>query len=349
MLTERSVPELEPVPVSNVLREGPDRSSLSPFASASSGYADATTHSSLYRAAGMWHTRTSGPVRAGACVREALLVLLLAAGASGGTCTGGEGEVIRLPPPPRDCVSAQKPEGGELCGLNIWDRDDDTISNETELNNANTTAYGGFYNFSTARWDTNYSQARGTATFGELYKGMNLRDFGTGYSHYDVCDGTDVDDWGTGHLVRLIEGAGRWWFRLRSTTAQMQVGDLSRRLGGEFPGNPAIAGCEQGHEYHRQGVDVDLRYVKVQGQEGPFDICRDSTLYDPAQTAVLINSFLAAEDADDANAFVDSIFVDLNCWRLGTTTTSGRRLIYDAVGHRNHFHVRIRDPDGPGN
>lgn len=253
------------------------------------------------------------------------------------------------PTPARDCVSAQKPEGGDLCGLNYWDQDGDTISTETELNSANTVAYGGFYNFSTVRWDTNYSQARGTATFGELYKGMNLRDFGTGYTHYDFCDGTDVDDWGTGHLVRLIEGAGRWWFQLKSTSARMQVGDLSRKLGGEFPGNPAIPACAQGHKYHRQGVDVDIRYVRSDDQELPLNICEQDAPYDPAQTSALISSFLAAEHPDDANARMDSVFVDLDCLNIPDTTTTGRRWAFHSDGHQNHFHVRIRDPDGSGN
>lgn len=272
----------------------------------------------------------------------------------GGACDfrydpGGGGQ------PPSDCISPQKPTGGTLCGLNAWDRDGDTISETTENNTANATANGGFYNFSNLQWDINYSQARGVATGGSLYKGMNLPDQWTGYNHFDNCErlvfpaGPDKDDWGTGHLVRLIEGAGRWWVQLQSGSVRMQVGDLSLKEGGRFLGQPQIQGCEADHEYHQQGVDVDIRYVRNDGGEGPINICIDSTLYDPAQTSVLISSFLRAEQGDDANARIDSVFVDLNCLRFPDTTTSGRKWAFHKNGHQNHFHVRIRDPDGPAN
>lgn len=124
------------------------------------------------------------------------------------------------------------------------------------------------------------------ATAGSLYKGMNLPDLWTGYNHFDNCErfvfpvGPDKDDWGTGHLVRLIEGAGRWWVQLQSGSVRMQVGDLSLKEGRYFPGQPQIQGCEEDHEYHQQGVDVDIRYVRNDGGDGPINICTDSTHYD---------------------------------------------------------------------
>jgi hypothetical protein len=90
--------------------------------------------------------------------------------------------------PPNDCISAQKPTGGILCGLNGWDRDGDTISFNTEINAVNDVGNGGFYTFNNLRWDVNESQARGFATNGSLYKGMNLLDLSTGYTHYDNCE-----------------------------------------------------------------------------------------------------------------------------------------------------------------
>ena len=294
---------------------------------------------------------TSSPCGHASIGRRMLALMFVSLTTMGTECLpqGGAGDS------PDDCLSAQRPSGYRLCGLNAWDRDGDTISETTENNAANAIANGGFYTFSITEWDTNYSQARGVATGGSLYKGMNLPDLWTGYEHYDNCErfafpaGPDKDDWGTGHLVRFIEGAGRWWEQLRSRNVRMQVGDLSLKEGGTFPGLPGVTGCEQGHAYHQQGIDVDVRYVRNDGGVGPFNICSDSTLYDPAETSVLISSFLHAELSDDANARIDSVFVDLNCLRFPDTTTSGRRWAFHKDGHQNHFHVRIRDPDGPFN
>ncbi len=249
--------------------------------------------------------------------------------------------------PAADCIS---PVGGtDLCGP-PWDRDNDTISTATETNPTNATGNGGFYNFNTAKWDTNYSQARGVATNGTLYRGMNLTNSETGYMHYDFCEGNaDRDDWGTGHLVRLIEAAGRAWVTQRTLPVRMQVGDLSLKLGDLFPGQPGVPGCDQAHTYHRQGVDVDIRYVRKDSLEGSLDICEQAANYDTTATAWLIESLLTAESRSNANARIDSIFVDLDCWGLPDTTTAGEKFIFHVAGHRNHFHVRIVDPDGPFN
>lgn len=182
---------------------------------------------------------------------------------------------------------------------------------------------------------------------------MNLLNSWTGYEHYDFCEGgvgADADDWGTGHLVRLIEGAGRLWIQRSADddAHRMGVGDLSLKEGGYFPGNPGVPGCEEDHDYHRQGVDVDVRYLRKDGVQGPLDICdpMQKPNYDTVATLTLINSFLLARRArpEDANAPIDSIFVDLNCLGLEPSST-----MFHKPGHQNHFHVRIRDPDGPFN
>lgn len=300
-------------------------------------------------------SRAHGPIQASR-LASLLLVVLLAGVATGcgpvveffralycvvtlSPCGDTSGETV----PAADCL----PKGTDLCG-DPWDRDGDTISTATETNSTNAVPYGGFYTFDTTKWDTNYTQARGVATNGTLYRGMNLTNSGTGYTHYDVCDGTDVDDWGTGHLVRLIEATGREWVT-QLFLVRMQFGDMSRKFGGEFPGQPGVEGCETGHTYHQQGVDVDIRYVRKDSLEGPLDICRDAPNYDTVATSWLIQSFLDAEIARNANARIDSIFVDLPCWGLPDTTTAGERFIFHSDGHKNHFHVRIRDPDGPSN
>ena len=94
-----------------------------------------------------------------------------------------------------------------------------------------------------------------------------------------------------------------------------------------------------------------MRYVRSDGEELPLNICTDPDLYDRAETIALINSFLEDLRPTGAgpNARIDSIFVDLDCSNLPTTTSTGDTVVFDKAGHQNHFHVRIRDPDGPSN
>lgn len=250
-----------------------------------------------------------------------------------------------LPDP--DGVNDCLPQGQRLCGQ-IWDLDGDTISTNTETNEANHTSHGGFYTFNTSAWDLNLSQARGIALGGSLFKGMNLFDQGTAYLHHRGCESFDVDDWGTGHLVRLIEFAGRWWLDLRAHATAMQVGDLSKKEGGFFGGTGEF-NCNENHAYHRQGLDVDIRYLRADHLEGLLNICEQPDDYDNFATAELISSFLGAEHRDDANTIIDSIFVDMNCVLISDTTRQGRRILFHRGGHQDHFHVRIRDPDGPNN
>lgn len=83
--------------------------------------------------------------------------------------------------------------------------------------------------------------------------------------------------------------------------------------------------------------------MRKDGQELPLNICTDAPDYDIDATMRLINSFILAEVPDDANAPMDSIFVDMDC--LGFDPPN-RPLLFHRTGHKNHFHVRIRDPDG---
>lgn len=132
-------------------------------------------------------------------------------------------ECVNPPPPPGDCIRYVNGQsvGTAHCGP-YFDRDNDSISTNTETNAANSinnVPVAGFYSFSVDRWDLNLSQARGVADNGSLFMGMNLTNSSEGYHHYDVCDGVDRDDWGTGHLVRLIEATGRLWLQRRDAAS----------------------------------------------------------------------------------------------------------------------------------
>ena len=258
-------------------------------------------------------------------------VIMLGTGCAGFWIGGGGGS------DGSDCL----PQGTALCGP-PWDSDGDTISTNTEQNTANKTAFGGFYNFDVTKWDLNLSQARGDPSgTGSLFMGMNLKDFGTGYNHYYGTDGIDVDDWGTNHLLRLIEAVGREWGDL--LPPRWQPGDMSLKPGGEFCWTNS-SGQRECHALHRRGLDVDVRYVRNDDFEQPLDICTDppspNNKYDLAETKVLIDFFLRLGNGEDGKPRIVEIYIDKNA------SGHDHPLFIDASGHCNHFHVRIADPDG---
>ena len=235
-----------------------------------------------------------------------------------------------------DCL----PQGPALCGP-YWDADGDTISTNTEQNLANKTAYGGFYNFDVTKWDLNLSQARGDPrTTGTLFMGMNLADYGQGYVHHNGTDPVDSDDWGTNHLLRLIESVGRDWGNL---APREQPGDMSLKTGGEFCWTNS-SGQRQCHDLHRRGLDVDVRYLRNDNFEIPLNICEDppdpNNKYNITLTRDLLETFLAMGNGEDGKPRIVEIYVDKAALGLE------HPLFIDAAGHCDHFHVRIADPDG---
>ena len=295
-----------------------------------------------------------------------LLVALLAASLSGcglvkdiykaASCILNPGSYCGDDPgenkPAEDCISYRNGQsvGTKTCGP-AWDSDNDTISTATEMNPTNRIGnypIAGFYSFDTLRWDLNLSIARGAFESGSLDNGMNLKDDNTGYTHsiYRGCDGVDIDDWGTRKLLGLIEGSGRTWDSWLSpaTRPRMQTGDMSLRTGGLF------ATCGDPHSWHRNGLDVDVRYVRKNGAEGALDICdpNQNAAYDTSATLKLFAAIVVENgDSTDGKAWVDMILADTTC--LGFVNDPKDPYIVHDSGHRDHFHVRIRDPDGPNN
>ena len=247
--------------------------------------------------------------------------------------------------PAADCIHYLNGQsvGTKPCGPQ-WDSDNDTISTATETNPTNRTdnsPISGFYTFDTVRWDIDRSHAGLGPDDGFLDYGMNLKDQGPGRFHYLGNDQVDTDDWGTGHLLRLIEGSGRDWADtlIFSAYPRLLSGDMSLRTGGSFPP----------HVSHRNGVDVDMRYIrKDRSETDTLNICTQAELYDTAATISLWNTIIFRNgDGRNGRPLVEAIFADTAC--VGIIDDEGYHYITHVDDHQNHFHVRIRDPDGTPN
>ena len=209
-----------------------------------------------------------------------------------------------------------------------WDIDGDGISNQVETNTANS-----HLNLDEKVPNENPSIAQGLPNNGSLMDGLNLRDEGDSlhsYYHFYGTDGIDTDDWGTLALINKIESAARDWYTY--TFFNFGIGDMSLRNGGYFfP-----------HSSHQNGLDVDLRYIRKDRAEAPLDVSTDPDDFDQETTAFLMSRLLySSGDTTNTIFFIDTNYVHI-------TDTIGNRIRHDS-GHRNHFHMRIPDPDGTNN
>lgn len=161
-----------------------------------------------------------------------------------------------------------------------------------------------------------YPIAGGTYTDGCLINGRQLIDEGAGYYHYLGEDDPGTDNWGTNELLDFIKDVGRNWGLLRT---RIGILDLSLRKGGPFPP----------HTAHQNGLDVDVRYVRIDLESLPVTIYSED--YDQDLSRELIKAFL------DSGASV--IFSSDN----GLLDISGVSFVPQ---HDDHFHVRLPYP-GP--
>lgn len=222
-------------------------------------------------------------------------------------------------------------------GRFAWDRDGDSISVAVELDSINNS----LYHFDTSEVDRNPSLARGTPGAGSLDSGLHLPDNGTGYYHHpgsDTLPGgapAHTDDWGVLALLNTVEAAARCW----DQAARRRTGilDLSLQAGDSFPQ----------HAEHRNGLDVDVRYVRRGGQAQDtfgLDLEANPNDLDTNATRTLWNCFVESPR-------VEFIIIDGPYFQFFILPHPKLRFDRDTVDrvHRNHFHVRILDPDGTGN
>jgi murein endopeptidase len=174
------------------------------------------------------------------------------------------------------------------------------------------------------------SKAVGKPWRGRLVRGVKLPSYGTDWFTYD---------WGTrsvpnriwrryGHerLVRmLLRVVGE--FRLAHPEApRVGIADLSRPRGGPF--GRRYGGL--GHASHQNGLDVDVLYPRLDGQENRPERVRQ---INRALAQDLVNRFVAAG--------AQKVFVGPH-----TKLRGKRRVVTPLRSHDDHMHVRIKPRRG---
>jgi len=201
-----------------------------------------------------------------------------------------------------------------------WDADGDGISDATERNNAAEQ----YHPFDPESCDRDPTVVVGEPHDGGIQGAINLKDVGVGYRHYRGGDPSDGDDWGSLALINCIEAIGRRWGDRRP---RININDLSVNTGGRF--SP--------HRSHQNGLDVDVRYVRNDGADGPLDLELTPDLHDADATREMLEAFFAA-------CPVHVVFADLDS--LGFKPGDAR--VRHANGHSNHFHVRLAAQERTG-
>lgn len=171
---------------------------------------------------------------------------------------------------------------------------------------------------------------RGERFNGSLVGGISLPDPGTGYYQERGTDTKNTDDWGgLEAAIRLIQTVGNQWFQ-NHPTPRIGILDISRPTGGAFAP----------HAEHQNGLDIDVRYVRNDGQDGPLDLADPNqlqNLYSRSLTIELLNLFAA-------NGSLYRILVSPHS-NITSSDVPGVNIV-QASGHDNHIHVSLVDPDG---
>lgn len=166
---------------------------------------------------------------------------------------------------------------------------------------------------------------------GWLEGASRLPESGEGYYYFPSSDVMNTDNWACGdYVIKHIIDIGREWEGLRENRALIGVGDLSWHENSTIEG--AQGGKFPGHISHQNGLDVDLRYLRKDGDPLPLDLAGDG---------------LSNYDREATQEVVD-LFLEHGAELILAHRTSGlngppQRLLLKA-DHRDHFHVRFPLP-----
>ena len=140
----------------------------------------------------------------------------------------------------------------------------------------------------------------------------------TGYYQTDT-----PNDWGgMAWMHEKIRLAGMAW-DAAEWIPRIGVGRISVEGGGPTVGSS-----------HQNGLDVDVRYVRSDGEEAPFNFnLHDEIYYDQEATQELVDFFIDLGATD--------IFVDEH----GRANLAPAPEIEPIEDHHHHFHVRFENPD----
>lgn len=170
------------------------------------------------------------------------------------------------------------------------------------------------------------SIAHGTANVGWLERGVILPESGPGFYTYDPYRQTPPNREGRRHgtaaLVRQIISLGQWWEQAYPNAPRLGIGDLSNEGGGSF----------DLHSSHENGLDVDIRLPRADGNEGQSNPGN----YDRRTTQAIVDHVVARG--------AEYVFYGPNLDVRGP-----RGIVMTWPNHDDHLHVRFPDPDGRGN
>ena len=165
---------------------------------------------------------------------------------------------------------------------------------------------------------------------GCLKNSGNMPDSGDGFMHYlGTNEDVDFDDWTSYAVYYQIKNAADDWHTLYPNGPRLQFGDISKQYGGPFTeGAPNRLS-------HQNGTDIDIRYVRDDGEGRMSFTDPDPKHYDLNKTIELINTIFA-------NCNVERIIIDS---RSGITITPASKVTYDSTNvHSDHFHLRLVNP-----
>jgi protein MpaA len=169
------------------------------------------------------------------------------------------------------------------------------------------------------------SRSLGLPWDGRLVRGVQLPEEGGTYFTWDPVLEQSPDRpwrrWGNDRLIRLLLRVLADYSDAHPEAARVGVGDISRPRGGVF--DERFGG--RGHASHQNGLDVDVYYPRLDGQE--LGTTRPSQIDRPLAQE-LVTRFVRAGAV--------YVFVGPHTGLRGP-----RRIVQKLVYHDDHMHVRI--------